>query len=61
VADIRARLEEAERSAHQLPHREKYLLLVVGFLRRLLDLHEQLVDEVDRELVETRAPRGSRS
>jgi hypothetical protein len=41
------------RSRHRLPHREKYLLIVVGFLRRLLDLHEQLVDEVERELVTT--------
>lgn len=51
VADVHARLDEAEQSPHQLPHREKYLLLVVGFLRRLLELHEQLVDEVERELV----------
>lgn len=51
LADIRARLDQAEDSAHQLPHREKYLLLVVGFLRRLLDLHDELVDEVERELV----------
>jgi DNA-binding PadR family transcriptional regulator len=50
VADIRLRLDEAERTAQELPHRERYLLLVVGFLRRLLDLHLELVDEVDREL-----------
>jgi DNA-binding PadR family transcriptional regulator len=50
LADIHARLDEAEESAHGLPHREKYLLMAVGFLRRLLDLHEDLVDEVEREL-----------
>lgn len=50
VADIRLRLDDAERTAKELPHREKYLLLVVGFLRRLLDLHLDLVEEVDREL-----------
>jgi DNA-binding PadR family transcriptional regulator len=50
VADIRQRLDEAQRAAQELPHREKYLLLVVGFLRRLLDLHLELVDDVDREL-----------
>jgi hypothetical protein len=33
-----------------LPHRQKYLLLVAGFLRRLLELHLELVDEVEREL-----------
>ena len=50
IADIEARLDDAERTAHELPHREKYLLLVVGFLRRLLELHLALVDEVEREL-----------
>jgi hypothetical protein len=39
-----------ERTAKELPHREKYLLLVVDFLRRLLDLHLELVDDVEREL-----------
>jgi DNA-binding PadR family transcriptional regulator len=48
VADIRARLDDAERTARELPHREKYLLLVIGFLRRLLDLHVELVDDVER-------------
>jgi DNA-binding PadR family transcriptional regulator len=50
VADLRARLDDAERSAVLLPHRTKYLLLVTGFLRRLLELHLDLVDEVEREL-----------
>jgi DNA-binding PadR family transcriptional regulator len=50
LADIESRLDEAERAAADLPHREKYLMLVVDFLRRLLDLHAQLVDEVEREL-----------
>ncbi len=50
VADIESRLQDAERSAKELPHREKYLLLVIGFLRRYLDLHRELIDEVEREL-----------
>jgi DNA-binding PadR family transcriptional regulator len=50
IADLRARLEETERTADRLPHRRKYLLLVTSFLRRLLDLHLELVDEVEREL-----------
>ena len=49
VADLRSRLVDAEESARALEHRSKYLLLVVDFLRRLLDLHEQLVDDVERE------------
>jgi DNA-binding PadR family transcriptional regulator len=51
IDDLQQRLDEAEQSAATLPHREKYLLLVNGFLRRLLQLHLDLVDEVDRELI----------
>src|SRR5436305_6955179 len=50
IADIEARLEDAEHAAKLLPHREKYLLLVTGFLQRLLDLHLELVDNVEQEL-----------
>jgi DNA-binding PadR family transcriptional regulator len=48
--DIQRRLDETEVAARYLPHREKYLLIVNGFLRRLLELHSDLVDEVEREL-----------
>jgi PadR family transcriptional regulator, regulatory protein AphA len=50
IADLRDRLDETERAATEYPHRAKYLLLVAAYLRRLLDLHEQLVDDVEREL-----------
>ena len=50
LADIAARLVEAESRAALLPHREKYLLLANGFLRRFLELHEELIDDVEREL-----------
>jgi DNA-binding PadR family transcriptional regulator len=50
IADIEARLDEAEQRARELPHREKYLLLVVEFLRDFAELHERLVDEVGRKL-----------
>lgn len=49
IADLRQRLDEAERTAHDLPHREKYLVLVVAFLRRFLDLHLDLIDEFERD------------
>jgi len=55
IADLQGRLDEAEQSAHQLPHREKYLLLTTEFMRRCLDLHQQLIDSVDRELAATQA------
>src|SRR5262249_38643193 len=63
VADLRRRLDDSERAAAGLPHREKYLLLAVEFLRRYLDLHDQLVDEVERELTtppSRRAPARAR-
>jgi DNA-binding PadR family transcriptional regulator len=50
IADLLARLEEAEASTEDLPHRRKYLLMVTGFMRRLFQLHLDLVDEVEREL-----------
>jgi DNA-binding PadR family transcriptional regulator len=59
IADLLERLAEAEASAEHLPHRTKYLLLVTGFLRRLLELHLDLVDEVERELKP--APRRRRA
>jgi DNA-binding PadR family transcriptional regulator len=59
IADLLARLDEGEASAELLPHRRKYLLLVIGFLRRLLDLHLELIDQVERELApERRRPGG---
>jgi DNA-binding PadR family transcriptional regulator len=61
IADIQWRLDDAERTAKELPHREKYLLLVVGFLRRLLDLHLELVDEVERDLAPARGTTASKS
>jgi DNA-binding PadR family transcriptional regulator len=50
--DINARLDDAEERAALLPHRKKYLLLAVGFLREFVELHADLVDRVERELGE---------
>jgi PadR family transcriptional regulator, regulatory protein AphA len=50
IADLLARLDESEAAAQSLPHRRKYLLLVTGFMRRLFELHLDLVDQVEREL-----------
>ena len=50
TADLRQRLAEARSAAAGLPHRAPYLLIVTDFLERLLDLHDQLVDDVDRKL-----------
>jgi PadR family transcriptional regulator, regulatory protein AphA len=50
LTDISERLDDAEDRARNLPHREKGLRLVTGFLRRYLELHEELIDQVEREL-----------
>ena len=50
IADLMARLEHVEAAALALPHRTKYLMLVNEFMRRLFELHVDLVDEVEREL-----------
>ena len=50
ISDLVERLDEAEASAKQLEHRSKYLLLSNAFLRRLLDLHLEWIDEVEHDL-----------
>ena len=50
IADLQARLDEAEANAETLPHRRKYLLLTSGLVRRTLQLHLDWIDEVEREL-----------
>jgi DNA-binding PadR family transcriptional regulator len=50
IDDLLARVDETTATAEALPHRAKYLQIVNRFLRRLLDLHLELVDEVEREL-----------
>src|SRR5262245_23318848 len=54
--DLDRRLDESVETAAGLPHRARNLLLVLGFLRRYLDLHRDLVDEVERELAPAAPP-----
>jgi PadR family transcriptional regulator, regulatory protein AphA len=65
IADLRERLDDAAGTAREHPHRTRYLLLVNDFLRRLLDLHDELVDDVEREFAnprnETSSPVEARS
>jgi DNA-binding PadR family transcriptional regulator len=50
VADLQARIADMEARAEALPHRRKYLLMVARHLRRLLEVHLELVDDAEREL-----------
>jgi hypothetical protein len=63
LAHVLAPLDEGAEVADALPHRRPYLVLVNRFLRRLMDLHAELVDEVERELRRRPAttPGGRRS
>jgi DNA-binding PadR family transcriptional regulator len=61
IDELQRALHESESTAHELPHREKYLLIAIEFLRRLLELHLDLVEEVEREFIGTDAPRGTPS
>jgi DNA-binding PadR family transcriptional regulator len=56
LVDLGTRLDESETAAVALPHRSKYLLLVTAFLRSYLELHETLIDVVERELSAAPAP-----
>jgi hypothetical protein len=63
IADLMARLDETELRTELFPHKRKYQLLVITFLRRLLDIHVELVAEIERELTPQdrgRANRGTR-
>jgi PadR family transcriptional regulator AphA len=59
IADLLERLEQSKARAELLPHRRKYLLLANDYLRRLLDLQLELVDEVERELAPKARARSS--
>ena len=48
--DLHERLDESAAAAEALPHRRRYLLLVNDFLRRLVELHADLADEVLRDV-----------
>jgi len=61
IDHLRARIADSEARASELPHREKYLLLVVDFLRSFLRLHEQFVDDVESELAPPRRRRKTPS
>jgi DNA-binding PadR family transcriptional regulator len=50
IADLLERVAESEESASRYPHRRVYLRLVTGYLRRVLALNLELVDEIERTL-----------
>jgi DNA-binding PadR family transcriptional regulator len=55
IAELRGALAESREAAAALPHRTPYLRLVGSLGRRILDAHEEWLDEVERELGPARA------
>ena len=50
IAELSAGVDEDERRAASIPHRERQLKLVRSLGRRLLEAHLEWIDEVEREL-----------
>lgn len=50
IEELSTWLDQAERVAATLPHRERYLRILHGYGRRLLEVHLELVDSLEREL-----------
>jgi DNA-binding PadR family transcriptional regulator len=50
IADLSARLDVAEAAADALPHRRRYLMMGHRLSRRLLAVHLEWLDEIEREL-----------
>ena len=57
LADLRERIHEMTVSAPSLPHRTKYLSLAARFFGRIVDVYEELIDDVERELAPKRRSR----
>jgi PadR family transcriptional regulator, regulatory protein AphA len=50
IAELSAGIDEDERRAPAIPHRQRQLKLVRSLGRRLLEAHLEWIDEVEREL-----------
>jgi hypothetical protein len=50
LAELRARLDTADAVVLALPQRARYLRLVHSLGRALVDVHEEWLDRVEREL-----------
>jgi PadR family transcriptional regulator, regulatory protein AphA len=50
IAELSAGIDEDERRAPAIPHRQRQLKLVRSLGRRLLEVHLEWIDEVEREL-----------
>ncbi|HEX2232822.1 MAG TPA: hypothetical protein VHG69_05610 [Thermoleophilaceae bacterium] len=58
IAELQRRLDEREAHLADIPHRRKYMQLVIRFLRALLEMHLVWIEEIERELDGEEAPGG---
>jgi DNA-binding PadR family transcriptional regulator len=56
IGELQRRLDEREEHLGDIPHRRKYMQLVIRFLRELLELHLAWIAETERELDADDAP-----
>jgi PadR family transcriptional regulator AphA len=61
IAELNAQIDTGEEVAGSLPHRERYLRLNHRLARRLVQAHEDWLDEVERELTSTAEEPAKRS
>lgn len=59
LRELKSRLEEGERVAQSVPHRQRNLALVHSLGRKLLAAHEEWLDEVESELGQGRRSTSS--
>jgi len=50
LEQLRRELDEGEERARTIPHRTKYLLLNHRLARRVIDVYDEWLDDVEREL-----------
>jgi DNA-binding PadR family transcriptional regulator len=56
LTELAERLERAEATVDQLPHRKKYLLLAFRFVSDIFDVHMRMIEELERELSDDVGP-----
>jgi hypothetical protein len=60
IAELSESIDEDERRAAEIPHRERQLRLVRSLGRRLIDAHLEWIEEVEGELGGAKASPGTR-
>lgn len=57
LEEMRAAIRDTAERAESLPHREKYLMLGLEFVEKLVALYEELIEKVERQFASDTSPR----